>query len=277
MARLAYACTALAVLFLGRLVLFICIPVYNEAPTVGLLLWRLRKVFQEYSREYEVLVFDDGSTDATAETLHPYAKVLPLTILGGRDRVGYARALDGLLRTAARRTRYPRRDAAVTLQGDFTDRPEHLPELIKRFEGGVDLVVSELASANEMPTPVRRFRRVAPWVLRPFASVPGVTDPFGAFRLYRVSVIRDLIKEHGEAPIVHGTGWGANVDLLIGAARHARRVETVEVAPRYDLRPRESRVRPWSDAMSLFRLGRAARARWTVVTPPPRAAAEAAS
>jgi glycosyltransferase involved in cell wall biosynthesis len=266
---------ALAVISLRHLVLFICIPVYNEAPTVGLLLWRLRKVFQEYSREYEVLVFDDGSTDATAETLRPYAKVLPLTTLGGRDRVGYARALDALLRTAARRTRYPRRDAAVTLQGDFTDRPEHLPELIKRFEGGADLVVSERAPDEEMPPPVRRLRRVAPWVLRPFAQVPGVNDPFGSFRLYRVSVIRDLIKERGDAPIVDGAGWGANVDLLMGAARHARRVETVEVAPRYDLRPRESRVRPWADAMSLFRLGRAARARWTI-TSSPRAAAESA-
>jgi glycosyltransferase involved in cell wall biosynthesis len=244
-------------------VFFICIPVYNEAPTVGLLLWRLRKVFQEYSREYEVLVFDDGSTDATAETLRPYAKVLPLTTLGGRERVGYARALDTLLRTAARRTRYPRRDAAVTLQGDFTDRPEHLPELIKRFEGGADLVVSERVGSEAMPAPVRRLRRVAPWVLRPFASVPGVSDPFGAFRLYRVSVIRDLIKQRGDAPVVDGSGWAANVDLLISASKHARRVETVEVAPRYDLRPRASRVRPWADAVSLFRFGRIARARWT--------------
>jgi hypothetical protein len=104
--------------------------------------------------------------------------------------------------------------------------------------------------------------------------VPGVSDPFGAFRLYRVSVVRDLIKERGDAPIVDGAGWAANVDLLIGAARHARRVETVEVAPRYDLRPRESRVRPLADAMNLFRFGRAARARWTNVVP--RGVAEAA-
>jgi glycosyltransferase involved in cell wall biosynthesis len=266
---------ALAVISLRHLVLFICIPVYNEAPTVGLLLWRLRKVFQEYSREYEVLVFDDGSTDATAETLRPYAKVLPLTTLGGRERLGYARALDALLRTAAKRTRYPRRDGAVTLQGDFTDRPEHLPELIKRFEGGADLVVSERGSDEATPAPVRRFRRLAPWVLRPFASVPGVNDPFGSLRLYRVSVIRELIKERGDTPIVDGAGWGANVDLLIGAARHARRIETVEVAPRYDLRPRQSRVRPWADAVGLFRLGRAARARWTTAEPP-RTAAKAA-
>jgi len=256
-------------------VLFICIPVYNEAPTVGLLLWRLRKVFLEYSREYEVLVFDDGSTDATAETLRPYGKVLPLTTLGGRERVGYARALDALLRTAAKRTRYPRRDAAVTLQGDFTDRPEDLPDLIKRFEGGADVVVSQRRGADSVPAPVRRLRRVAPWVLRPFASVPGVSDPFGSLRLYRVSVVRDLINERGEAPIVDGAGWGANVDLLIGTARHARRVETVDVEPRYDLRRRASRVRPLADAIGLFRLGRAARGRWTIGQSP-RAAAKAA-
>ena len=68
--------------------LHICIPAYNEAQTIGVLLWRIRTVFQSYSREYEVLVYNDGSTDATAETIEPYAKVLPLTVLGGTERRG---------------------------------------------------------------------------------------------------------------------------------------------------------------------------------------------
>jgi glycosyltransferase involved in cell wall biosynthesis len=241
-------------------VLYICIPAYNEAQTIGVLLWRLRKVFQEYSREYEILVYNDGSTDATAEALVPYAEVLPLTVLGGGARVGYGRALDALARAVSARTRYPRRDAMITMQADFTDQPEHLPELIKRFEGGADLVIGERTMSETTPVAVRRLRRLGSWAVRLFGrSVPGIADPFGAYRLYRISLIRDLLKDVGDAPLVAGTGWAANLDLLLRAAPAARRLETVPLDPRYDLRSRESRIRPWADAVALARIGRAPR------------------
>jgi glycosyltransferase involved in cell wall biosynthesis len=237
-------------------VLYICIPAYNEADTVGVLLWRIRKVFQEYSREYEIIVFNDGSTDATAETLEPYGKVLPLTVLGGPERVGYDRALDALARAVSARTKYPRRDAMITLQADFTDQPEHLPELIKRFEGGADLVVAERNVTPATPQPIRRLRWIAGWAMRTGRSIPGVVDPFGAMRLYRITLIRDMLKECGDKPIVQGQGWAANLDFLRRAAPFARRMETVPLDARYDVRARETRIRPWADGLALFRVPR---------------------
>jgi len=62
---------------------------------------------------------------------------------------------------------------------------------------------------------------------------------------------------------VSGEGWGANLELLRRAAPLARRMETVSLEPRYDVRERESRIRPWNDGLALFRARRAAPARPT--------------
>src|SRR4029078_1737380 len=180
----------------GSSVLYICIPAYNEAQTVGVLLWRIRKVFQEYSREYEILVYDDGSSDATVETLQPYGEALPLTTLSGNQHRGYAAALDQLCRAVSARTRYPRRDAMITMQADFTDQPEHLPELIKRFEGGADLGVAERTISPSTPAPVRRLRWLGSMATRVIGAVPGVTDPFASMRLYRVSLSLGLLQAY---------------------------------------------------------------------------------
>lgn len=239
--------------------LYICIPAYNEAPTVGLLLWRLRSVMQEFAREYEIVVYNDGSTDATADTLKSYEEVLPLTVLSGEVHRGYGHALGALAREVSRRTRYPRRDAMLTMQADFTDRPEDLPELIKRFEGGADIVVSERQPTPAWPAPARLLRRLAPIVTRPFVDVPGIADPFGTLRVYRISVIRDLVKDSSDTQLFKTDGWAANVEFLVRAGKYSRRIESVSGSPRYELRPRATRVRPWKNAIALFKSARALR------------------
>ncbi|MBX9928306.1 MAG: glycosyltransferase family 2 protein, partial [Gemmatimonadaceae bacterium] len=242
--------------------LYLCIPAHDEAPTLGVLLWRIRKVFQEFSREYEILVFDDASTDATREVLAPYAKVLPLTVIGSATRVGYAGAVDALLRAASERTRYARRDAVVVMQGDFTDRPEHLPELVKRFEGGADVVCVDPDAAADDPEPEQQFRRIARWAFWPVRGttrVDGVRDPFGSYRLLRVTVVRDLLKAAGDTPVSASTSVRvANLDLLRRVAALARRVDVVTAPRRWDLRPRPTRLEPWPEIKAVFRAAWAA-------------------
>ena len=239
--------------------LYICIPTYNEGPTVGVLLWRIRRVFQDYSREYEIIVYDDGSTDGTRETVEPYAEVIPLTVMRGEERKGYGFALDKLVREVSRRTRYARRDGLIVMQADFTDQPEHIPELVKRFEGGADIVAATQEMSEEAPVAVRRLRRFADWIQRSSSKSPDV-DLFTTFRLYRISVLRELLKSLGDKPLVTSNGWAANMELLLKARRFARRTETVDLVPRYDVRTRETRIRPFADALSLYRFSRKARA-----------------
>ena len=247
--------------------LYICIPPFDEAPTVGVLLWRIRKVFQEYAREYEILVYDDASTDATRDVLEPYAKALPLTVIGGKERVGYARAVDALLREASQRTKYPRRDAVILLQADFTDQPEGIPELVKRFEGGADVVVAERVVPDGAPETIRKLHKLAGWLpkvwpIRKAVTVPGVSDPFGSFRLLRITVVRDLLKASGDGPVTRAEApWQANLEFLQAAAAQARRLENVSLPQRFDVRVRDTRRDAWPDAWALLRAGWAARGR----------------
>ena len=237
----------------------ICIPVHNEATTVGVLLWRLRTVFQGFSREYDVVVYDDASTDGTWEVLEPYQSVMPLTVLRGKVHRGYAASIDALVRHVAADDEYARRDAMVLLQGDFTESPEHLPELVKRFEGGADLVAVHRTTSDSTPADERRLRRWGRWAVTPFLRLPPVADPFTGFRLVRISVLRELLKALGSRAVCAGDGWAANIDFALNVAPFARRIENVEFAPRYDVRQRPSRRRGWADVVALFHWARAAR------------------
>src|SRR5919201_5826728 len=108
--------------------IYVCIPSHDEAATVGLLLWKIRQVFAGFPREYQLLVLDDGSTDATTEVLEPYARVLPLTVIRHPERRGYAASVEELLRAAVKRTDRPKRDCAILMHADLSHDAAVIPD-----------------------------------------------------------------------------------------------------------------------------------------------------
>jgi glycosyltransferase involved in cell wall biosynthesis len=232
--------------------IYVCIPSYNEAPTIGLLLWKVRQVFAGFPREYQLLVLDDASNDTTAEVLERYTRVLPLTVNRHQERQGYAASVEELLRDAVERTDRPKRDAAVLMHADFTHGPNFIPDLVRRIESGADVVIAQSRLAGEPSRTRRLVRRLAPVLLRGVVSVPGVSDVVSGFSIFRLVTLRNAFRGQ-PAPLLTTQGWAANAELYDRAARHARRVETITAIERNDLRQRPSRHNSWDAAMTIWR------------------------
>jgi glycosyltransferase involved in cell wall biosynthesis len=247
--------------------IYVCIPSHNEAPTVGLLLWKIRQVFAAFPREYQLLVLDDGSDDTTGEVLEPYARVLPLTVIRHAERRGYAASVEALLRRAVELTDRPKRDAAIVMHADFAHNPQTIPDLVRRIESGADLVVAEGRLEGEPSRAHRLARRYASALLRGVVAVPGVKDLISGFAVVRLVALRNAIRSQSGRLLVTD-GWAANAELYWRAGRYSRRVETVASVERHDLRSRPSRVHPWATASALWSARGALRASPVPPNPP---------
>jgi len=231
--------------------IYVCVPVHNEARTVGLVLWKVRQVFTAFEREYQIIACDDASTDGSADVLTSYARVLPLTVIHHPSRQGYAKSLEELLRVALQRTDRPKRDCAITLHADFVHAPETMEEMVKRLESGADLVVAEQYRAQGTRSwPERWARQWAPRLLR--VGV-GVKDSISGFLALRLVVLRQATRNGATSPLLATEGWAANAELLARLGANARRIEVVSSAARYDLKQRPSRSNPWQQLLAAWR------------------------
>lgn len=243
--------------------IYVTIPVHNEQHTIGVLLWKIRSVLTEQGSDFGILVADDASTDATADVLEPYRRVLPLTVFRHEKRRGYAASLEHLLREAVARSEYPRRDAVLMLQADFTDGPEAIPEMVRRFQGGADLISGVASRDGRMPLGVRLARRGAAMLSRAL-PIPGeIQDPFCGFRLYRLMTLKKALSAgpSRDGRLLRHDGWAANAELLLTTRPYVRRAEQVEFRSDYDRRYRESRFRVLPELWSVYRAVRDRRLR----------------
>lgn len=237
--------------------IYVGLPVHDERHTVGVLMWRIRKEMVREDQDFRVIVVDDASEDGTAEVLDPYRRVLPLTVLSHDTRRGYAASLERIVRHALDDSGYHKRDALLVLEADFTQDPAALPEMLRSFQSGADLVHGVPRRRGPSPRAVRWGRRLVSHLAGDLPLPEEIEDPFSGFRLHRLFVFRRILEalDEGE-PMLRYDGWAANAELLVKALPHARQVEQVPFDLAYSRRYRESRFRLLAELWNVFRAGR---------------------
>lgn len=234
--------------------IYISIPSHNEAATVGVLLWKIRQVMSEFGRDYQIVVLDDGSTDGTADAVGRYVRALPIAVLRHRERRGYAASMEELLRAAVSKSPYPRRDVAVVIQADFSEDPGLIPSLVKRVEGGADVVAAGARDGRGVPRTLLWARRFCGWARRRLGLPPQITDPLSGYRAYRIVTLKRAFEPPRDGRILRTDGWVSNVELLTRVAPSARRIDEEPATLRRDRLQRPGRFRGWPVWRDLLRL-----------------------
>lgn len=115
--------------------LSIIVPLYNEAESLPELCAWTDRVMQENGFSYEMILVDDGSTDASWETVRKLAADNPC-LHGIRFRRNYGKSAAlycGFAKAAG--------EVVVTMDADLQDSPEEIPEMLRMIrEEGWDIV-----------------------------------------------------------------------------------------------------------------------------------------
>lgn len=233
--------------------IYVCVAARNNAESVGLVLWKIGRVFRNFPREYHLLVADDASTDGSRKVLDDYERALPMALMRNEHPMGPAATLERLLQDALVRTDRPKRDCIITLPADFSVSPAVIPELVRRFESGADVVVGERSGDSSVGH--RLLRRLTPWLVRPGFSVPGVRDYLSNTCLVRLVTLKNCYRDRPNR-MLELDGPTAFVEFVARAAANARQISIVELPhePVPDAPARGPGV--GALALDLFRAGR---------------------
>ena len=115
----------------------VVVPAYNEEEVLTEFHETLVKALSECPVDLEVVYVNDGSTDSTLDIINGLrAKDKRVTLIDLSRNFGKEIALSAGLHKAAG-------DAVVVIDADLQDPPELIPELIKEWENGYDVVYAK--------------------------------------------------------------------------------------------------------------------------------------
>lgn len=137
-----------------RITCSIVAPIYNEVESLPHLYRRVKLVMNAMREPWELILVDDGSTDGSTDAIRALAKKDPHV-----RPVIFARNFGHQIAITAGWD-FARGDSVVIIDADLQDPPEAIPDLVRKWKEGYDVVYA-----------VRAEREGESWFKRFSASV----------------------------------------------------------------------------------------------------------
>jgi undecaprenyl-phosphate 4-deoxy-4-formamido-L-arabinose transferase len=169
----------------------VVVTLYNEEGTVGEVVRRTVEALGALGRDWELILVDDGSTDATWAAVEGAHAADAEQIRGIRLKRNFGQhpAMHaGLVRA--------RGEVLVTMDGDLQNAPEDIPRLVAAVENGADVASGRRAARRDS------WGRTVPsllvnGMLRRFTGV-AISDFGCAFNAYRRSALEPALGSIGK-------------------------------------------------------------------------------
>jgi dolichol-phosphate mannosyltransferase len=189
-------------------------PMLNEEATVRTFVERVRTALD--GLEWELVVVDDGSSDATPQILTELAESDPrLKLLTLSRNFGHQTAITAGLDHA-------RGDAVVMIDADLQDPPELIPTMVEHWRAGSDVVYAT-RTAREGETPFKLA--TARWFYRLMSKLSDVPlhQDAGDFRLMDRVALDALLAMRERNRYIRGmTAWVGFTQTAVPYRRDAR-------------------------------------------------------
>jgi len=129
--------------------LTVVVPAFNEAETIARTIKSLKLVLDQLVDHFEIIIVDDGSTDATFETASDAGvRVLRLSRNFGKEQAIMA----GLSRSTGA--------ATAIIDADLQENAQNLIGMFERYNQGYEMVYAVRANRDDEPMAKRLFSKV---------------------------------------------------------------------------------------------------------------------
>jgi len=223
---------------------WIVVPAYNEENGLPPLLATIRRLMEEDRRDYHVFVVNDGSRDRTREVALAAGRSMPLDVLEHEVNRNVGAAFRTGLTEACRRA--APEDSIVTIEGDNTNDPSIVLEIVRKREEGYDVVVASRYRRGGCFQGFPLKRRICSHgintMLRVMYPVRGITDYSIFYRAYHAAVLQRALAHYGP-DFIESAGFVSNAEMLIKLRPFDIRGAEVPLRYLYDQKAGKSKMR----------------------------------